>query len=330
MSVQVRGTGYAFPSTILSNKDLEQMVDTKDQWIVERTGIKERRIADALTPTSTFCIEAGLMALKNAGITADQLDLIIVATSTPDMLLPSTACLVQAHLEAWNAAAFDLEAGCTGFVYALSVAEKFLLSPAYKTVLIIGADLCSKFVDYTDRNTCILFGDGAGAMVLGTASGDKGILSSYLGADGRGAKMLYIPAGGSALPSSAKTLESKLHHIKMNGPEVFRFASKIIVQIANKLLEMASLTYQDVDLFVPHQANLRIIQTAMKRMNIPMGKTVINLDKFGNTSAASIPVALSLAEEDGRLKSGDLVLIIAFGAGLTYGGALIRWGSDLG
>lgn len=328
MGAQVKGTGYAFPSAILSNKDLEQMVDTSDQWIVDRTGIRERRIADAHTSTSTFCIEAALMALKNSGLEAAQLDLIIVATSTPDMFFPSTACLVQAHLQAWNAAAFDLEAGCTGFVYGLSVAEKYLLSPAYKNVLLIGADLLSKIVDYTDRNTCVIFGDGAGAVVLGSSSGEDRILGTYLGADGRGADLLYLPAGGTAQPSSFETVEGKLHSIKMNGPGVFRFASKVIVETAHKLLSMAGLTYQDIDLFVPHQANLRIIQTAMKHMNIPAEKTVINIDKFGNTSAASIPVALSLAEKEGRLKSSDLVLIIAFGAGLTYGGALIRWGSE--
>lgn len=328
MNIHVKGTGHAFPSTILSNKDLEQMVDTNDQWIVERTGIRERRIADQNTPTSAYCIEAARMALEESGVKVEQLDLIIVATSTPDMLFPSTACIVQAQLEAWNAAAFDLEAGCTGFAYAFSVAEKFLLSPEYNHVLVIGADLCSRFIDYTDRNTCILFGDGAGAMVLGKTNSDKGILSSCLGADGRGANMLYMPAGGSALPSSIETIEGRLHSIRMNGPEVFRFASKIIVETANKLLDSAGLTYQDVDLFVPHQANIRIIQAAMKRMQIPAEKTIISLDKFGNTSAASIPVALSLAEKEGRVNSGDLVLIIAFGAGLTYGGALINWGSE--
>lgn len=328
MNAQVKGTGYAYPSKILSNKELEQMVDTNDQWIQERTGIKERRIADQDKSTSVYCIEAALMALEQSGTKAEQLDLIIVATSTPDMLIPSTACIVQTHLQAWNAAAFDLEAGCSGFIYALTVAEKFLLSPDCNNILVIGADLCSKFVDYTDRNTCILFGDGAGAVVLGKTGSNQGIICSCLGADGRGADMLYIPAGGSALPGSIQTLADKLHYIKMNGTEVFRFASKIIVETANKLLSMAGLTYQDIDLFVPHQANLRIIQTAMKRMNIPSEKTIISIDKFGNTSAASIPVALSLAEKEGRLKSGDLVLIIAFGAGLTYGGALIRWGSE--
>lgn len=328
MSIQIKGTGHAYPANILSNKDLEQMVDTNDQWIVERTGIRERRIADPHTSTSDFCVEAAQMALERSGVAAEQLDLIIVATSTPDMLFPSTACIVQARLEAWNAAAFDLEAGCSGFVYGLSVAEKFLLSPAYKNILLVGADLVSRVVDYTDRNTCILFGDGAGAVILGTSDGQAGILSSYLGADGRGAEFLYLPAGGAAKPSSIETVEGRLHSLKMNGQEVFRFASKIIVETANKLLDMSGLSYQDIDLFVPHQANLRIIQTAMKRMSIPPEKTVINLDSFGNTSAASIPVALSMAEKEGRLKSGDIVLIIAFGAGLTYGGALIRWGND--
>lgn len=328
MNIQVKGTGHAFPSRILRNAELEQMVDTKDEWIIERTGIRERKIADKHKPTSTYCIEAAQMALKNAGITPEQLDLIIVATSTPDMLFPATACIVQAQLGAWNAAAFDLEAGCTGFVYGLAVAEKFLLSPVYKNVLLIGADLCSKFIDYTDRNTCILFGDGAGAMVVGTGSGAPGILGSYLGADGRGADMLYMPAGGSAHPSSLETIEEKMHYIKMNGPEVFRFASKVVVDTANRLLQMTNLTYQDIDLFVPHQANLRIIQTAIKRMQLPPEKTLINIDKFGNTSAASIPAALSMAEKEGRIKNGDLILMVAFGAGLTYGGVLIRWGYE--
>lgn len=328
MYIQVMGMGHALPSKILSNKELETMVDTSHEWIVERTGVLERRIADPQTTTSDLCYQAALMALNNAGIEAEQLDLIIVGTTSPDMLFPSTACIIQERLQAFNAAAFDMEAGCTGFIYALAVAEKFLLSPTFNHVLVIGADLCSRFVDYTDRNTCILFGDGAGAAVLGKGSSKPGLLNTHIAADGRGGKHLYMPAGGSATPASVESVEGKLHFIKMNGNEIFRFASKVVVEIANILLDECGLQYQDIDLFIPHQANLRIIQTAMKRMSIPAEKTIINLDKFGNMSAACIPVALSMASAEGRLKSGDLVLMIAFGAGLTYGGAILSWGRD--
>lgn len=328
MKVQVSGMGHALPSRKLTNEQLEQIVDTNQEWIVERTGICERRIGDDKSSTSDLCRQAADMALKNSGIKPEQLDLIIVATVTPDMAFPATACIVQEHLGAWNAAAFDLEAGCTGFVYALTVAEKFLSSDNFNYALIIGGEMLSRIVDYQDRNTCILFGDGAGAAVLAKGSGPCGILNTSLGADGRGGNLLYMPAGGSKLPSSVKTVENRLHFIKMNGKEVFRFATRIMAETSDKLLAATGLTYNDIDLFVPHQANLRIIKTAMKRMNIPAEKTIINIDQFGNMSSACIPVALSLAEQEGKLKPGDVVLTVGFGAGLTYGGALIRWGKD--
>ncbi|HWP96780.1 MAG TPA: beta-ketoacyl-ACP synthase III [Syntrophomonadaceae bacterium] len=328
MRVQIKGVGYSLPSKILTNQDLERMVDTSDQWITERTGILERRIAEPGTATSDYCYEAARMALEQAQITPDQLDLIIIGTTSPDMLFPSTACIVQERLQAWNAGAFDMEAGCTGFVYGMSVAEKFLLSPSYRNILVVGSDMCSRFVDYTDRDTCIIFGDGAGAAVVSRGSDSHGILSSYLGADGRGGKHLYMPGGGSAMPASAETVEQKQHFIKMNGQEIFKFATVIIEQVANRLLDQAGLTYEDVDIFVPHQANLRIIKAAMRRMNIPAEKTLINIQKYGNMSAACIPVALAEADREGILKPGQLVLMIAFGAGLTYGGILMRWGSD--
>ena len=328
MKVQIYGMGHALPARILTNQELEQMVDTSDQWIVERTGIRERRIGAAGTATSDLAYEAARMALERAGVKAGQVDLIIVATATPDMLFPSTACLVQERLQASNAAAFDLAAGCTGFVYALSVAEKFLLSPDNKYILVIGAEMCSRMVDYSDRNTAVLFGDGAGAALVGGGNGENGMLGTYLGAEGSGAKYLYMPAGGSAMPASHETVENKMHYVRMNGQEIFKFATSILPAVGDRLLAQSGLRYEDVDLFVPHQANLRIIKTAIKRSQIPLEKTLLNIHKYGNMSAACIPVALSEAEQEGKLKAGDLVLMIAFGAGLTYGGALLRWGKD--
>jgi 3-oxoacyl-[acyl-carrier-protein] synthase-3 len=312
----------------MSNSDLEKMVDTNNEWIIERTGIKERRIAAKETRTSDLCYDAAAMALQKAGIEAGQLDLIIVATVTPDMPFPATACILQERLEARNAAAFDLGAGCTGFLYALTVAEKFLSTAGYNYILVVASDLLSRITDYSDRNTCVLFGDGAGAAVLARGESPAGIIATYLAADGRGAESLYMPAGGSALPASEQTIRDRLHYIKMNGNEVFRFASQAMAEVSEKLLARAGLDYGDIDVFVPHQANIRIIKTAMKRMHIPEAKTLINIDKFGNMSAASIPVALSMADLEGRIRPGDLVLMVAFGAGLTCGGAIVRWGRD--
>lgn len=326
MKVKILGMGHALPDKILSNKDLEMMVDTSDEWIKERTGIDERRIGEKGLTTSDLCEKAARHALLKAGVKPEELGLIVVATVTPDMMFPSTSCIVQDKLGAYNAAAFDLGAGCTGFIYALSVAEKFLLASEHKYALVIGADMLSRITDYTDRATCILFGDGAGAAVLGKEEGECGIMATYLGADGGGAGLLYMPAGGAKLPSSEETVKNRLHYIKMNGNEVFRFATRIMGTVSDKLIQMAGITYDEIDYFVPHQANIRIIQTAMKKMDIGEEKTVINLERFGNMSAASVPVAMSEADEEGKFKEGDLILTVAFGAGLTFGGALIRWG----
>lgn len=326
VKVQIMGMGHALPDRILGNKELEQMVDTDERWIIERTGIRERRIADPGTATSDLAYQAAVMALQRAGMEAEELDLIIIATASPDMLFPATACLVQEKIGAKHAAAFDIIAGCTGFIYALSVAEKMLLASEYKTALVIGAETLSRFTDYTDRNTCVLFGDGAGAAVLGKADSEKGILTTYLGSDGSGAEHLCMPAGGSALPASIQTVEDRLHYIKMNGKEIFRFATRITVELSDKILAREGMGYQDVDLFIPHQSNLRIIKTAMKWMNMSEDRTIINVDQFGNMSSACLPVALSIAEGEGRLKPGAIILMVAFGAGLTYGGVLLRWG----
>lgn len=326
MKVQIKGTGHGLPAKVLSNQRLESIVDTSSEWILERTGIEERRIGDKNTATSDLCYEAAHMCLEQAHLDPGDIDMIIVATVTPDMLFPSTACIVQERLGAGNASAFDIEAGCTGFLYALTIAEKFLLASSYENILVIGSDMLSKITDYQDRSTCILFGDGAGAAVLGKGASDNGIITTLIGADGTGGNLLHMPAGGSKLPSDAYTVANRLHYIKMNGNEVFRFATKIITEVSNRLLQQSGLQYQDIDLFIPHQANLRIIKTAMKHMHIPIEKTLINIDQFGNMSSASIPVALSMAAQEGRIKPGDLILTVAFGAGLTYGGALIRWG----
>ncbi|MGR6835276.1 beta-ketoacyl-ACP synthase III [Syntrophomonas erecta] len=326
MGIEILGMGHALPEGVLTNQDLEQMVDTSDQWIIERTGIRERRIVKPGTANSDLCAQAALAALKQAGLPSSEIGLIVVATVTPDMVFPSTACLVQEKIQAFNAAAFDLQAGCTGFIYAMDLVKKYVQAGGCRYALIIGADLLTRITDYTDRNTCVLFGDGAGAAVLGLAEDNAGIIETLVGADGRGHQLLHMPAGGSLQPASQETVAQRLHYINMNGNDVFRFASRIIVEVSKQLLDRAGLDYNDVDLFVPHQANLRIIRTAMKRMKIAEDKTMINIDRYGNMSAASIPVALSEAYSSGRIKEGDVVLMVAFGAGLTYGGALVRWG----
>lgn len=328
MKANILGLGYYLPETVLTNQDLEKMVDTNDDWIVHRSGIRERHILGPDEPCSIMAIAAARRALKDANLDPSELDLIIVATVTGDMLFPATACLVQAELGAVNAGAFDLGAGCTGFVYALSVAEKFLLDSDMRYIMVVGAEAISKVLDFTDRTTCVLFGDGAGAVVMGKTETDYGIMTSALGADGRGAKELYMPAGGSAIPATVESVEKRLHYLRMNGPEVFKFATRAMTDVSDRLVQKAGLSYKDIDLFIPHQANIRIIQLAAKRMRIPMEKVLVNLDTCGNTSAASIPVALAEAYEEGRLHKGDIILMVAFGAGLTFGGAILRWGKD--
>ncbi len=314
------------PDRILTNQELESMVDTTDEWIITRTGIRERRICQPDCATSDLAVLAAEEAMKDAGIEAGDLDLILVATVTPDMVFPSTACLLQGRLGAEKAAAFDLSAGCTGFIYALAVADRFLAAGDYRYILVVGAETLSRITDYTDRNTCILFGDGAGAVILGRGSGPNGILSTYLAADGSGESLLYIPAGGSRMPASHQTVDDHLHYIRMQGNEVFRFAVTVIPECVSKVLEPAGLSIDEVDHFIFHQANIRILQTAVKRMKIPWEKTIVNIERYGNMSAACIPLAIAEAVNDGIIRPGQLLLMVGFGAGMTMGSALVRWG----
>jgi len=320
----IKGVGHAVPERVLTNQQLEEMVDTNDEWIVQRTGIRERRITDANTATSDLAIQAARQALENAQVAPEDLDLIIVATVTPDHAFPSTSCLLQRELEAWGAAAFDIEAACTGFIYCLSIADQFIKSGTYRTVLVLGAETLSKITDYTDRNTCILFGDGAGAAVL-QAGEEPGLMAVEIGADGRGGELLVQPAGGSRNPASTETVKNRQHFIKMAGREVFKFAVRIMVESSKRVLEQAGISGQDLALLVPHQANLRIIDSACKRLAVDPEKVVVNLDRYGNMSAASIPIALSEAAQQGRIASGDHVLLVGFGGGLTWGAAVIKW-----
>lgn len=324
-SVGILGTGSAVPPKVLTNFDLEKMVDTNDEWIVSRTGIRERRIADEATACSDLALEAAQKAIENAGITAEDLDMIIVATVTPDMFFPSTACILQDKLGASKASAFDLEAACSGFLYGLTVAQQFIATGMYKHVLVVGAETLSKIMDFTDRGTCVLFGDGAGAAVLGEVEEGYGILSTDLGAKGEGGKYLTLPAGGSRMPASRETVDNRQHYIHMGGGEVFKFAVRIMGQGAVSVIEKAGLVIEDVDYLVPHQANIRIIEAAAKRVKLPMEKVKVNLDRYGNMSAASIPVALDEALREGKIKRGDHIVLVGFGGGLTWGAALIKW-----
>lgn len=324
-SVGIIGTGKYVPEKVLTNSDLEKIVETSDEWIVSRTGIRERHIAAPEQATSDLAYEAAVRALASAGLTAEELDLIIVATITPDMAFPSTACILQDKLGAKGAAAFDLSAACSGFVYGLATANGFIQTGMYKNALIIGADCLSRITDYTDRNTCVLFGDGAGAVVIGEVPEGRGFKSFDLGAEGAGGGLLKLEAGGSRLPATTETIENKLHYIYMNGREVFKFAVRVMASATDVVLEKAGYAKEDIDLFVPHQANIRIIQSAMQRLELPAEKVVINVDKYANTSAASIPLALVEAAEEGRIKEGDRVLMVGFGGGLTWGASVLVW-----
>jgi len=326
-AVGIIGLGTYYPENIVTNKDLEKILDTSDEWIVERTGIRERRVADQNTATSDLATEAARKALAAAKIDAKDIDLIIVATATPDMFFPSVSCLVQANLGADNAAAFDLTAGCSGFVYALVTATQFIRTGVYRRILVIGAETLTKIMDPTDRSTYVLFGDGAGAAVVAEVPQGYGVLGAHLGADGKGGDLLKVPAGGSRMPTSEETLRKRLHYTHMNGNEVFKFASRIVNEASVKALEDAHLTADKVDFLVPHQANVRIIQSAAKRLKLPMEKVIVNIDRFGNTSAASIPIALEEAIANGRVKPGDTVVLVAFGAGLTWAACVLRWWS---
>ncbi len=323
-AVAIVGTGSYLPERILTNAELEKMVDTNDEWIVTRTGMRERRIARDDEPTSEMATAAAKKALENAGITADDVDLIIVATATPDMPLPSTACLVQTAIGTKQALCFDLEAACSGFIYALEVGRGMLMSGLYKTALVIGADKMSSITDWEDRGTCILFGDGAGAVVIKRSEGSAGILATTVGADGSLADLLNVPGGGSRQPASHESVENRQHYIRMAGNNVFKYAVRHMCAAGRKALEEAGLTADDVDWVVPHQANMRIIQAISDRVGIPMERFVINLDKLGNTTAATVPIALDEAIRDGRIKPGQKVLSIVFGGGFTWGATVIE------
>lgn len=323
-NVKIIGTGSYVPTKVLTNEDLEKMVDTNHEWIVTRTGIAERRIAEDNETTSDIAAKAALKALKDSNIKPEEIDLIIVATNSPDMIFPATACLVQKRIKAVNAATFDLQAGCTGAVYALITAWQYIATDFYDNVLVIGADTLSKFVDWTDRNTCILFGDGAGAAVL-KADQEKGIFSGCLTGDGSYDDLIMIPAGLSKNPASHETIDKKMHYVKMKGNEVFKLAVKNMKRTTVKTLGKCNLSVEDVDCFIPHQANIRIISALTRVLKIKKDKVFVNLNKYGNTSAASVMIALDEAVKEGKIKSGDIVVLTAFGAGLTSGAIVLKW-----
>lgn len=320
----ILGVGSYLPEKIISNFDLEKIMDTSDEWIRTRTGIKERRVADENEATSDLATKAALNAIKDANLTPEDIDLIIVATITPDMIFPSTACLVQANIKATKAACFDLEAACSGFIYGMTVAKQFIETNTYKYVLVIGAEALSRILDYEDRSTAILFGDGAGAVVMGSVN-EGGVLSTNLGSDGNGKDYLNIPAGGSKNPASEETLKNRLHYVKMAGNDVFKFAVRIMQDASIKCVESANLDIQDIDYLIPHQANIRIIEASAKRLKLNMDKVYVNLDRYGNMSAASIPVALDEAYREGKIKKGDNIVLVGFGGGLTWGASVVRW-----
>jgi len=323
---RITGTGSALPEKILTNADLERMVDTSDEWITSRTGIKQRRIASEGEYTSTFAVRAAQQALAMAGIGAEELDLIILGTVTPDFPLPSTACIIQHELGARNAAVFDLSAACSGFIYGLSIAESFIKGGLKKKALVIGAEVLSRILDWTDRNTCILFGDGAGAAVVEACEDGRGILSTHIYSNGSFWETLYQTGCGSRNPaSSERTIEERLFFLRMEGNDVFKHAVRAMEEAACTALSANGMSAADISLFIPHQANRRIIDATGKRLGLAEDRVFVNLHNYGNTSAASIPIALDEANRAGRLKAGDIVLLDAFGGGFTYGSALMRW-----
>jgi len=318
------GWGKYVPPRVITNADLEKTLDTSDEWIVTRTGIRERHIADAENSTSQMSIAAAREALEMAGVRPKDLDLIIVATSSPDYLTPPVSSQVQHGLGAKNIGAFTLVTGCTGFVYALSTAQQFIASGACETILVVGAELLSRFINWNERETCVLFGDGAGAVVVQATDVPSGVLSFVLGSDGSGAEHLILPGGGTANPPSHESLDAGLHKVKMNGREVFKFATRVLGKALRQAIQQANLETEDIDLFIPHQANIRIIDSAARFANLPPEKVFVNIHKYGNTSAASIPIALCEAFEEGRAKIGDTLAFVAFGAGLTWASAIVK------
>ena len=324
IGVKIISTGSYVPEKVLTNFDLEKMVETSDEWISTRTGIKERRIAAKDENTSDLAYKAAVKAIENAKISVDDIDLIILATISPDAPMPATACYLQKKLKAFNAVAFDIAAACSGFIYGVSIAKAFISSGMYKRILLVGVEELSRVTDWTDRNTCVLFGDGAGAMIFEAAETENDIVSTYLGTDGTHTDLLNIPAGGSAMPTTKETVEQRLNFVKMLGKEVFKVAVSKMALAVNKAQELVGLTDNDINLYIPHQANLRIIDAVAKKANITNEKVYINVHKYGNMSAATTIVALDEAYREGRIKKGDLVELVAFGAGLTWGACILK------
>ena len=325
--VSITGIGSYAPERVLTNRELSRMVETSDAWIVDRTGIRERRIAAPEEALSDLCLPAAKQALAEAEVEPRSLELIIVATVTPDMAFPSTAAILADRLGAPDAAAYDLSAGCTGFVYALAQAYGMVAGGLVTRALVVGGDVLSKIMDWSDRRTCVLFGDGAGAVVLDRVA-EGGFIGFELGADGSGGPQLFLPAGGSRAPTSSRTVAEKQHFVQMNGREVFKFATRVLVSSAEKLLAQSGRSVDEVDVYIPHQANVRIIDHAVKRLGIREDRVVVNVDRYGNTSSGSIPLALTEAAAEGRLRKGQLVLMTGMGAGLTWGSSLIEWSKD--
>ncbi len=327
-SVEIAGIGAYVPEKILSNADLEKIVDTSDEWITTRTGIKERRIAAEGETTSSMMAKAADLAIKQAGISPSDIELIIGCTATPDMAFPSSACLVQKQLSIPNAGAFDLESGCSGFLYGLSIASQFIASNAMDTVLVLGGETLSRIQNWSDRSTCVLFGDGAGAAVLKPGKSGGGILNFHLDSDGTYGGALCLPAGGSAMPASKETVEKNLHTVHMDGREIFRQAVTKMTESALISLGELGMSPNDIDYYIPHQANIRIIDSVAKKLGIPKEKTIVNLQKYGNTSCASLPIALYEADKEGKIKPGDTLLMTVVGAGLSWGTMILKWGHE--
>ena len=325
LRAKIIATGSYVPKRVLTNFDLEKMVDTSDEWIRERSGIRERRIADEKEAASDLAYEAAKAAFKKADIKLKDIELIIVATVTGDMPTPATACHLQHKLGIKKAAAFDVNAACSGFLYGLSIADSFIKSGAYKRILLVGSEVLSRFTDWEDRTTCVIFGDGAGAVILEATDEDRGIVSTHIRSDGALWELLHMPGGGSINPPSNESLKKKMHYLKMKGNETFKVAVRTLENLVARTLEENKLKASQISLLIPHQANLRIIQATAERLNIPMEKVFVNIDKYGNTSAASIPIALDEAVRQGRVRDGDYVLLEAFGGGLTWASALIKW-----
>ena len=324
-AARITGFGHYLPEKVLTNSDLEKMVDTSDEWILTRSGIKERHIAAENEACSDLAFEASKVALADAGVDPKDLDTIIVATITPDMVLPSVSCIIQDRLGAKKAAAFDISAACSGFIYGLSIASSMIAMGKAEKILLVGVEILSGITDYTDRNTCVLFGDGCGAVVIEEGEQGEGILSTYMQSDGSLGELLYVPGGGSRMPLTAERLQEGQQYVKMKGDGLFKYAIRAMVDAAERTLKEADLSTSDVSFLIPHQANIRIIEAVRKRLKLEKEQVVINIDRVGNTSSASIPIALSEIKEGGILKKGDLVIMVAFGGGLTWGAALLKY-----